>query len=423
MSGYHGKRTFSNFHYTHNQLSSDNPFKYFGTNYNPYQPKITNQSPYDNIFSREKKQNKFTPYEESSNLNENKRKANSPYYNKISSNSYAKNSNKNYNLYRQNRDHIGELFNYPNQENKKYYSGNTNNKNDIQSPYSTYTTPQKKNNKYKNYNEINNEKISNIDSTEYYIESPNLIKNYAYKENPNLKYRDYMEDKGISILNINGDPDKALFCLFDGHGGDQVSKFLQNNFIKYFKDTLPFDDVEKCLIYLFKKLDEKIKNLNCFQVGAAACIIYITKENGKRCLYSANVGDTRSILISENNYKRLSYDHRADDSKEYKRIVNEGGIVFAGRVYGSLMLGRAFGDWELKSYGVTCEPYIKRININHDDKYIILATDGVWDTLEDIDVYDLSKKFNNSKELCNTIVYKSLEKGSTDNISCFVINL
>ena len=144
MSGYHGKRTFSNFHYTHNQLSSDNPFKYFGTNYNPYQPKITNESPYDNIFSREKKQNKFTPYEESSNLNENKRKANSPYYNKISSNSYAKNSNKNYNLYRQNRDHIGELFNYPNQENKKYYSGNTNNKNDIQSPYSTYTTRQKK---------------------------------------------------------------------------------------------------------------------------------------------------------------------------------------------------------------------------------------------------------------------------------------
>ena len=57
-------------------MISDNPFKYFGINYNPYQAKITNQSPYDNIFSREKKQNKFKPYEESSNLNENKRKAN-----------------------------------------------------------------------------------------------------------------------------------------------------------------------------------------------------------------------------------------------------------------------------------------------------------------------------------------------------------
>ena len=269
----------------------------------------------------------------------------------------------------------------------------------------------------------NNERISRIDLPEYYLETSNLIKNYSYKENPNLKFRDYMEDKGISILNINGDPDKALFCLFDGHGGDQVSKFLQNNFIDYFKRMLPFDNVEKSLINIFKKLDEKIKNLNCYQVGAAACIIYITKEGGQKCLYSANVGDTRSILISEKDFKRLSYDHRADDSKEYKRIVNEGGIILGGRVYGTLMLGRAFGDWQLKSYGVTCEPYIKRININDYDKYVIIATDGVWDSLEDIDVYDLSKKYNNSKELCNVIVSKSLEKGCTDNISCFVINL
>ena len=34
-----------------------------------------------------------------------------------------------------------------------------------------------------------------------------------------------MEDKGISTSNINGDPNKALFCLFDGQGGDKVSKF------------------------------------------------------------------------------------------------------------------------------------------------------------------------------------------------------
>ena len=36
-------------------------------------------------------------------------------------------------------------------------------------------------------------------------------------------------------------------------------------------------------------------------MGATACIIYITKENGKRVLYSANIGDTRSLLISSNN--------------------------------------------------------------------------------------------------------------------------
>ena len=41
-----------------------------------------------------------------------------------------------------------------------------------------------------------------------------------------------MEDKGKSILNFNNDPEKILFCLFDGHGGDKVSSFLQKNFYR-----------------------------------------------------------------------------------------------------------------------------------------------------------------------------------------------
>ena len=147
------------------------------------------------------------------------------------------------------------------------------------------------------------------------------------------------------------------------------------------------------------------------------------KRKRKKIIYSANIGDTRSLLISSNDYKRLSYDHRATDNEEFKRIIQGGGIVFAGRVYGTLMLSRAFGDWELKSYGVSSEPYVTKININENDKYIIVATDGVWDTLDDPDVYEMSKNLENSKDLCNNIVEKALDKGSMDNISCFVIKL
>ena len=38
-------------------------------------------------------------------------------------------------------------------------------------------------------------------------------------------------------------------------------------------------------------------------------------------------------------------------------------------------------------------------------------------------LYSLSLEAENSKELCNEIVNYSLEKGSKDNISCFVIKL
>ena len=62
--------------------------------------------------------------------------------------------------------------------------------------------------------------------------------------------------------------------------------------------------------------------------------------------------------------------------------------------------------------------------LNDNDKYIILATDGIWDTLEESEVFDLSKNYDsNTKEFCNTLIYKAMKKGSKDNISCFVINL
>lgn len=421
MSAFLGKRTKNYYPYSHNQLSLDNPFRAIGSTFNQDQPKspIQNEQNDNNNFSS-------TPSKLSDKTNV--RKGRKFSQDLISSDNYSKYSNKRYSMRFQNKDHIHDLFKNNYDETQNYYVERTNKKEDKPLTYSTYTTSKyrrnKENNKAKEIeSNLNGEKISNIDSTEYYEENCKIIKNYAYKESQNIKYRDYMEDKGRSILNIKGDPDKALFCLFDGHGGDQVSKYLQNNFINYFKEMLPFNNVNESLIKLFKNLDEKLKELNYYQVGATACIIYITKEKGQRVLYSANVGDTRSVLISKNDVKRLSYDHRADDKNEYKRIVSDGGIVFGGRVYGSLMLARSFGDWQLKSYGVSCVPHITRINITDKDKYVIVATDGIWDVFEDIDTLDISKKFDNSKELCNKLVYQSIEKGSMDNISCFVISL
>ena len=50
--------------------------------------------------------------------------------------------------------------------------------------------------------------------------------------------------------------------------------------------------------------------------------------------------------------------HRVTDNEEFKRIIQGCGFVFARIVYGTLMLSRTFGDLELKSYGVSFEPYV-----------------------------------------------------------------
>lgn len=36
----------------------------------------------------------------------------------------------------------------------------------------------------------------------------------------------------------------------------------------------------------------------------------------KKILYVANVGDTRSIIVNENDVERISYDHKGSDIRE-----------------------------------------------------------------------------------------------------------
>ena len=267
------------------------------------------------------------------------------------------------------------------------------------------------------------EKKSDINLPEYTSRGISIAE-YSYKEEPNSRYRDYMEDKGVCIDCFLNDPSNSLFCLFDGHGGKEVSTYLQNNFPLILKEHLPSNNMTETLTKIFPLIDEKIKESNYYQVGATGNVIFITKEDNKKVIYSANIGDTRSILINSSKVPiRLSYDDRASDPSEYNRIISEGGIVFAGRIYGQLMLSRAFGDWELKEFGVSNIPHVKRIEVGNDECYVVIASDGVWDVVSDDDVAKICSFVQGSKEVCDNVVKMAINKGSMDNISCFVIKV
>jgi len=44
-----------------------------------------------------------------------------------------------------------------------------------------------------------------------------------------------------------------------------------------------------------------------------------------------------------------------------------------------LAVTRAFGDIPLKSHGLISKPEVKRIPIRLHHKYVIMASDGLWD--------------------------------------------
>ena len=269
-------------------------------------------------------------------------------------------------------------------------------------------------------NEIN----SDNNSKEYYKESKGgLVKNYAYCEEENKKHREYMEDQGFAIENFNNDPNKIIFGLFDGHGGSKVSKFLQENFPIYLKKMMPFTNYFQGFVNLFKVLDDQVRELNCPDAGSTATIVYIERQINKKYLYCINIGDSRCIIINKKGIMRLSKDDRVEEPEEKERIIKEGGVIYNGRIYGVLMLSRCFGDWNIKNYGVSCEPHIAKIELNEDDLYLVIASDGVWDYMKDEEFKVLMETDVNTMDICKDIITESLRKGSSDNISCFVINL
>ena len=73
----------------------------------------------------------------------------------------------------------------------------------------------------------------------------------------------------------------------------------------------------------------------------------------------------------------------------FKSNMSAGGFVEEGRVRGILSLSRALGDLEYKlnrkvgveAQMITCVPEIKKIDMTADDKFLIIACDGIWDCL------------------------------------------
>ena len=69
------------------------------------------------------------------------------------------------------------------------------------------------------------------------------------------------------------------------------------------------------------------------------------------------------------------------------------------RVAGSLAVTRAFGDHALKNDGVTAKPFINKHVLRPFDKFLVIASDGVWDVLDDQDAINLCREEKTTKDI------------------------
>jgi serine/threonine protein phosphatase PrpC len=254
--------------------------------------------------------------------------------------------------------------------------------------------------------------------------SYSLFKEYSYREEKNSKYRNTMEDFSKILTEFSDKSEMSFFSLYDGHGGSDPVKYVKDRIPELLSKLIkekPNETLPNILINSFKKVDEELKFTDAENAGCTACISLLMLEKNKTILYTANVGDTRAVIFTQFSFSRLTQDHKCSDLSESERIKQSGGMIFNGRVFGQLVLTRALGDHAMKKFGVSALPSVNQTEINKDHKFLAIASDGVWDVINDDDMFRMSLICQSAEDLAKLIIETSLKKGSRDNISVLIV--
>lgn len=251
------------------------------------------------------------------------------------------------------------------------------------------------------------------------------FKDIGFVEEMNGRYRRTMEDGHCMIDGFRGLPHEGFFAVYDGHGGREAVEHVQKQFHLTFKNAVNEKaTVQDAFVVAYKSIDEELKVKQILYNGTTAITCYIRLEQfGDRTikkLYTANCGDARVVLNTGGRAQRLTYDHKASDPKEAKRIQDTGGFVAYNRVNGILSVTRALGDHAMKEW-VVCDPFYSEVSITDKEKFLILACDGIWDVISDQESVDLIKDETTAQAMSEKLLKTALQRGSTDNISAMVL--
>ena len=343
----------------------------------------------------------------------------------------------------------------------------------------------------KKENSNNNDNNSSLNEKRK-ISSSNKVKkgikvlSMTEKGTKNINQDNYLLKE--NIFNIK---DFSIFSIFDGHGidGYYISKIAKEQFLDYFTNNtnlyyiprrneiiitlknneslnkyITTEEIYNRLSYNNYKIIRNIyiqtdnilkkKDYDSDFSGSTSCSLFII---GKHIICS-NLGDSRAILIKNSNeIVNLSNDHKPNNKKEYERIIKKGGeirknsldlneyninenniyeiipfrIYFKNENFPGLAMSRSIGDFIAKKIGVVNEPEIFDYNICDDDKFIILASDGLWEVVSNEEARNIVNKYyieNNVKIAVEKLVILASEKFKVlgeyiDDITIIVIFL
>ena len=202
-----------------------------------------------------------------------------------------------------------------------------------------------------------------------------------------------------------------LIGICDGHGiyGDLISQYISQNLPHFIKNASK-ENLIKAFIDINNSLINNTK-IDCSLSGTTCTSLIISLDK----IICSNIGNTRAIIARyENGYYNainLNRDHKPTESDEIKRIISHGGIIKQNydkikkinygpeRIFlknsdiPGLSMSRAFGDNLAHTIGVINIPEVKSYEYTGGEKFIVIATDSIWQYIDSDECVEIIKEF------------------------------
>jgi serine/threonine protein phosphatase PrpC len=281
------------------------------------------------------------------------------------------------------------------------------------------------------------------------------------------KQREQNEDLAYKRVESSEEGDQGLFVVADGMGGYQagevasrltvetISKILDSTFKPVFdqptvkldqaflhttattisKDSTNPADTSTPVEHKTRKLSETqlsvaIENQlrTAVQEANRAILRYGEQKTSARGLgstvtaaliqndqaYIANVGDSRTYLLRDNQLTKLTQDHSlVAKLVESKQITDEDVYTHPQRNLIYRSLGAGHKNIEVDIFHETLYPGDK----------LLLCSDGLWEMVHHHDLENLLKEQSNPQVICDKLIALANENGGEDNITAIVVDI
>lgn len=210
-------------------------------------------------------------------------------------------------------------------------------------------------------------------------------------------------------------------AVLDGHGGGATARYaataLPGRVAEKISALAPVDALRQSFEETSAAIEPRAED------GATALAVLL----GQGQLHWANAGDCRLLLVSRDGCHQLTADHRLGNAAERIRIERTGRTVirlpylYVGP--DGLMVTRSLGDRRFKPAGVTATPQTGQRLLDAADRWLIAATDGIWDALGNDEVAKITTWHKSASTVAQAIAAAAISNGGQDNATVLVVDL